>query len=113
MDKLFESQLDKLKKHHFLILYWAAEAEVDKIKYNITNVFDDLKAHGITRTKQSAMSYIDVLSALCFIEVKEESNRKNIYLSKYGEMALERVVANDLFKLEKSIYLSQYTGGKR
>ena len=109
MEKLFEEQLKKLKKHHFLILYWSAEAEVGKVKYNITNVFDDLKAQGITRTKQSAMSYIDVLEGLCFIEIKEERNRKNIYISEYGEVALERLVSDKLFKLEKSIYL----GGTR
>ena len=109
MEKLFEEQIRKLKKHLYLILYWAAEAEVAKLKYNITNVFDDLKALGITRTKQSAMSYIDVLEALCFIDVKEERNRKNIYISEYGETALERVVSRKQFNIEKSTYL----GGSR
>jgi hypothetical protein len=109
MEKLFEEQVNKLKKHHYLILYWAAEAEVTKSKYNITNVFDDLKALGITRTKQSAMSYIDVLEALCFIDVKEERNRKNIYISEYGETALEKLVSEKQFKIEKSTYL----GGSR
>jgi hypothetical protein len=109
MEKLFEEQVSKLKKHHYLILYWAAEAEVAKRKYNITNVFDDLKALGITRTKQSAVSYIDVLEALCFIDVKEERNRKNIYISSYGETALEKLVSEKQFKIEKSTYL----GGSR
>lgn len=109
MVDIFENQLKKLKKHHFLILYWSAEAEVKNVKYNITNVFDDLKIIGITRTKQSAMTYIDVLDALCFIKVKEESNRKNIYISEYGEIVLERLVEDSLYNVEKSTFL----GGKR
>ena len=105
MDELFKNQLDKVKRHHFLILYWAAEAEVNGRKYNITNIFDDLKYIGITRTKQNAMAYVEVLDALCFIDVKEERNRKNVYLSEYGEKALEELVKNKSFELEKSNFL--------
>jgi len=105
---LFEKQLQKIKRHHFLILYWAAEAEVLGEKYNITNVFDDLKMASITRTKQNAMSYVEVLDALCLIEIKEESNRKNIYLSEYGETALEKLVKKNSYKIEASNHL----GGK-
>jgi hypothetical protein len=109
MKDLFEEQLKKLKRHHFLILYWAAEAEVNGVRYNITNVFDDLKMAGITRTKQSAVSYVETLDALCLITVKEESNRKNIYLSSYGETALEKLVTEKSFEILKSNYL----GGKK
>ena len=109
MEDIFEEQLKRIKKHHFLILYWSAEAEVNGYKYNITNIFDDLKILGITRTKQSAMTYIDVLYSLCFIEVREERNRKNIYITEYGELVLERLVESNSYKLEKSTFL----GGKR
>ena len=109
MEELFLKQLDKIKRHHFLILYWAAEAEVRGVKYNITNVFDDLKMIGVTRTKQSAMAYVEVLDALCLVNVREESNRKNIYISEYGEKALEELVKNRSFEVEKSNFL----GGKK
>ena len=109
MEELFSKQLEKIKRHHFLILYWAAEAEVGRVKYNITNVFDDLKMIGVTRTKQSAMSYVEVLDALCLVEVREESNRKNIYISEYGEKALEELVKSRSFEVEKSNFL----GGKK
>ena len=109
MEELFSKQLEKIKRHHFLILYWAAEAEVDGVRYNITNVFDDLKMIGVTRTKQSAMSYVEVLDALCLVDVREESNRKNIYISEYGEKALEELVKNRSFEVEKSNFL----GGKK
>ena len=107
--KLLEKQFSKLKRHHYLILYWAAQAEVAGKKYNITNVFDDLKAVGATRTKQNAVSYVEVLDALCLIEVREESNRKNLYITEYGEQALEQQARRQTYQLEGSAFL----GGKK
>ena len=109
LENLWKRQIGKLKRHHYLILYWTAQAEVANKKYNITNVFDDLKAGGLTRTKQNAVSYVDVLDALCLIEVKEESNRKNLYITSYGEHALEQQARMNRYKLEGSSYL----GGKK
>ena len=105
MENLFTEQLIRLKEHHFLILYWAAEAEVKGLKYNITNAFDDLKDLGITRTKQSVMSYVDSLYTLCFIDVFEERNRKNIYLAESGAEALEELVGRSNFKTKKSRFM--------
>ena len=105
MNQLFENQLARLKEYHFLILYWAAEAEVKGVRYNITNAFDDLKDLGITRTKQSVMAYVESLYALCFIDMKEERNRKNIYLAESGALALEELVKNSNFKTKKSRFL--------
>ncbi len=105
MENLFTEQLKRQKEHHFLILYWAAEAEVQGVKYNITNVFDDLKDLGITRTKQRVMAYVESLYALCFIDIKDERNRKNIYLSDAGADALERMVGESNFKTKTSRYM--------
>ncbi len=105
MDKLFESQISGLRETHFLILYWSALAEEKGIKYNITNVFDDLKYQGITRTKQSAVSYVDSLHYLCFIRRAEESNRKNIYISVNGAKALEYLVSKKVFQPKESMFL--------
>ncbi len=105
MENLFNKQIVKLKEHHFHILYWAAQSEVCKKKYNITNIFDDLKINGITRTKQNAMAYIEALDSLCFIETKDESNRKNIYITEAGEHALEELVKNNNYNIKKSIFL--------
>ena len=105
MENLFTEQLKRQKEHHFLILYWAAEAEVQGVKYNITNVFDDLKDLGITRTKQRVMAYVESLYALCFIDIKDERNRKNIYLSDAGADALERMVSESNFKTKTSRYM--------
>ena len=105
MDQLFKNQLSRLKEYHFLILYWAAEAEVKGVKYNITNAFDDLKDLGITRTKQSVMAYVESLYNLCFIDMKEERNRKNIYLAECGALALEELVKSSNFKTQKSRFL--------
>ena len=93
-DPLFIKQLDRLKQPHFLLLYWAAQAEIRSIKYNITNAFDDLKDAHITRTKQSVVACVDVLEALCLIDVKDENNRKNIYVTDNGAKALEYLVQN-------------------
>jgi len=103
--ELLYKQIDGLEVTHFLILYWTAVAEGKGICYNITNVFDDLKFVNMTRTKQSAMSFIDVLKYLQFIEVRDEGNRKNLYISKEGGSALERMVKNTKFSIKKSIYL--------
>ncbi len=105
MDKLLDSQIGRLEESQFLILYWAAQAETLNIKYNITNVFDDLKDLKITRTKQSATSFIEGLYMLCFINVVEESNRKNIYISEYGAEALERLVNMSKIKVQTSRFL--------
>jgi hypothetical protein len=105
MDDLFTEQHRRLKECHFLILYWAAEAEVKGLKYNITNAFDDLKDLGITRTKQSVMAYVESLNMLCFIDVKEERNRKNIYLAESGALALEELVKENNFKTKKSRFM--------
>ncbi len=105
MEKLFKNQVNKTELHHFLILYWAAQAEVNETKYNITNVFDDLKELSITRTKQNAIAYVEALSSLCFIDLKDESNRKNIYLTEFGAKALEELVKNKKYKIKKSRFL--------
>ena len=105
MDELFPEQLKRLKEHHFLILYWAAEAEVRGVKYNITNAFDDLKDLGITRTKQSVMAYVESLHMLCFVDMKDERNRKNLYLSESGARALEELVKSSSFKTKKSRFM--------
>lgn len=105
MGELFTEQLKRLKEYHFLILYWAAEAEVRGLKYNITNAFDDLKDLGITRTKQSVMAYVESLHMLCFIDVKDERNRKNLYLGDSGARALEELVKNSSFKTKKSRFM--------
>lgn len=105
MENLFTEQLARQKEHHFLILYWSAEAEVKGVKYNITNAFDDLKDLGITRTKQSVMAYVESLYSLCFLDVREERNRKNLYLSEFGAEALENLVENSHFKIQKSRFM--------
>lgn len=105
MNNQFKDQLERLKEYHFLVLYWAAEAEVKGVKYNITNAFDDLKDLNITRTKQSVVAYVEALYALCFIDMKEERNRKNIYLSEYGAQALESLVKNSNFSTKPSRFL--------
>ncbi len=105
MEKLFEQQVKRLQEHHFLILYWAALAEDKGLRYNITNAFDDLKFQGVTRTKQTAVAYIEALDVLNFIELKDESNRKNIYITEYGAEALAMLVSHKNFKTRKSGYL--------
>lgn len=107
MDSLYKEQLKRLKECHFLVLYWAADAEVKGVRYNITNAFDDLKELGITRTKQSVMAYVESLYMLCFIEVRDERNRKNIYLSEAGAQALEDLVKDGSFKIKRSRFLEE------
>jgi hypothetical protein len=105
MNDLFAEQVSRLREYHFLILFWAAEAEVKGMKYKITNAFDDLKDLGITRTKQSVMAYVEALNSLCFIDLKEERNRKNIYLAEAGARALEALVSSSNFKPKQSRFL--------
>ena len=105
---LWKKQLGRLKRPHFLILYWAAQAEVMHRKYNITNAFDDLKTVGETRTKQNAVCFVETLEALCLIDVREQSNRKNIYITEVGEKALEMQARQQTYKLVGSTFL----GGK-
>jgi hypothetical protein len=109
MKDLFEKQLSQLKEAHFLALYWTAKAEEKNMKYNITNIFDDLKYVGATRTKQSAVAFVDALAALCFIEVTGEGNRKHLYISSFGAKALESLLSDSKFKIKKSMFLE---GGK-
>ena len=105
MTDLFERQLGKLRENHFLILYWAAKAEEKGVKYNITNVFDDLKFSGSTRTKQSAVAVIEALSVLCFLDISGDGNRKHIYITTFGAKALEVLLSTSKFKIKKSIFL--------
>jgi len=105
MKSLFTDQVQNLRESHFLVLYWVAQAEDKKRHYNITNCFDDLKSHGITRTKQSAVAIIDALVALCFVELRDEGNRKNLYISEYGAKALETLVLQQAFSLKRSMFL--------
>jgi len=102
---LFVEQVEHLFESHFLVLYWAAQAEDRKIKYNITNAFDDLKSAGITRTKQNAVAILDALAALRFIQIRGEANRRHIYISPYGGKALEFTVVKNKFKPRKSAFL--------
>lgn len=104
---LFTKQVDQLKEYHFLILYWVAKAESEKTKYNITNVFDDLKSTGVTRTKQNVVTYIESLATLYFIRLIDEHNRKNLYITNYGAKALEILVKQRLFNVKPSTYLER------
>ncbi len=102
---LMTKQIGQLKECHFHILCWVAQAENKKIKYNITNVFDDLKHWQITRTKQSAMTYIESLSLLCFIAILLEQNRRNLYITKEGAKALEILIKQRSFTTKSSLFL--------
>ncbi|MCF7791871.1 MAG: hypothetical protein K9L78_01005 [Victivallales bacterium] len=105
LNELLENQILNLKKPHFHILYWTAMAEEKGVLYNITNIFDDLKFIKATRTKQSAVAYVEALASLCFITINSESNRKNIYITKYGARALEYLLSKQIYKTEKSLFL--------
>lgn len=105
MQELFERQAAQLRDPHFLILYWVTQAEDRGIRYNITNAFDDLKGLGITRTKQNVVAYVETLAALCFIEVREESNRKNLYITQYGGRALKILLEGRRFTFQPSRFL--------
>ena len=108
MNELLEKQILNLRETHFHIMYWAAMAEEREVLYNITNIFDDLKFIKFTRTKQSAVAFVEALSALCFITVNGESNRKNIYITKYGARALEYLLSNNSYKIKKSLFLEVF-----
>ncbi|MFA6815312.1 MAG: hypothetical protein WCS73_03365 [Lentisphaeria bacterium] len=105
--ELCEAQLSRLKQAHYLILLWSAKSESQGYKYNITNCFDDLKHAGITRTKQTAVAVIESVASLCFIEIRDERNRKNIYITKYGAKALANIATSNRFELISSAYLEE------
>jgi len=102
---LFQEQVDGLQAAHFLVLCWAAAAEDRHSRYNITNCFDDLKYSGITRTKQSAVSVIEALAVLRFIELRDEGNRRHIFITRHGARALENLVLKRKFTPVKSYFL--------
>lgn len=105
MDDLFQQQVAHLNESHFLVLSWSAQAEDRAIRYNITNAFDDLKFAGITRTKQNAVAVVEALHALRFIDVRDEGNRKNIYITRYGARALEAMVLAEACSPKPSVFL--------
>ncbi|MBT3288060.1 MAG: hypothetical protein HN849_25145 [Victivallales bacterium] len=105
MNSLFEEQVSHLAEEHFLVLYWATQSEGVARRYNITNCFDDLKFSGITRTKQTAMATVAALDALRFVEVRDEGNRKNIYITTHGAKALRQLVLDQAFSPKPSLHL--------
>ena len=102
---LFDEQVGRLQEIHYQILYWSAIGEDRHAKYNITNLFDDLKSAGLTRTKQTAVAAVAALSTLCFIDLRDEHNRKNIYITHFGARALEMMVTHSRFQPRKSVFL--------
>lgn len=78
-------------------------SEAESIKYNITNCFDDLKHANITRTKQTAVSIVETLWALCYVDIREERNRKNIYITSHGAKALEKLIKSNRYTVKKSL----------
>ena len=105
--ELFMQQLERLGEEHFLVLLWAAMSADRNRKYNITNCFDDLKAGGITRTKQTAVAVVEAMHLLCLIDVKDERNRKNIYLTNFGGQALAKLAESGRFQSKKSHFLEE------
>jgi len=105
-NELFEAQMSRLTEEHFLVLYWATICEDKGVKYNITNCFDDLKHSGITRTKQTAVAVVEAMRLMCLIDIRDERNRKNIYLTKYGGQALKRLLTSG-FTAKDSSYLKE------
>jgi len=105
MNDLFEEQVNSLGESHFLVLSWAAQAEDRKVHYNITNCFDDLKYNAITRTKQNAVAVVDSLCLLRFVDIREEGNRKNLYITTYGAQALASLVLSRTFTPKRSAFL--------
>ena len=89
METLFDDQLSMLAQPHVNILYWAAIAEDRDAPYNITNAFDDLKHLKLTRTKQTVYAFIEALRVCCFLDIKEQGNKKNLFITRYGAKALE------------------------
>ncbi len=105
MTDLFEEQVLNLAESHFLILYWAAQCEGRQVKYNITNCFDDLKSCGITRTKQTAVAAVEALTALRFLALRGEGNRRNLYITRHGARALEALVRRQAYAPRPSAFL--------
>ena len=105
--ELFEAQLSRLSEEHFLVLLWATMCEDKKVKYNITNCFDDLKHSGITRTKQTAVAVVEAMHLLCLIDIRDERNRKNIYITPYGGQALKKLVESGRYQAKASSYLEE------
>lgn len=104
---LFKLQLERLCEEHFLVLLWAAMSADKQMKYNITNCFDDLKASGITRTKQTAVAAVEAMKLLCLIDIKDERNRKNIYLTDFGGQALAKLASLGRFQSKRSQFLEE------
>gem|GEM_PF-787746 len=104
---LFGEQVQRLTESHFLVLLWAATAEDRQRPYNITNCFDDLKHAGLTRTKQNAVASVEALRALCFLAVRDEGNRKNIYITTHGARALQSLVLEQRYIVRESLFLKE------
>jgi len=107
VDGLFEQQVSQLTQAQYLVLLWATQGEGLGVKYNLTNCFDDLKHAGITRTKQTAVAVVESVRSLCFIEIKDERNRKNIYITKWGAQALAALVGAGHFQNLESLFLRE------
>ena len=105
--ELFRQQVNRLDYAHFLVLCWCAQSEDLKIKYNITNCFDDLKSCGVTRTKQTVVSVVETLYALSFVDIRDERNRKNLYISGWGAKALQQMVLSEKYVMRNSAYLEE------
>ncbi|MBP5639194.1 MAG: hypothetical protein J6X55_06930 [Victivallales bacterium] len=108
ISELFKQQVARMTYAHFLVLCWCAQSEDLKVKYNITNCFDDLKSCGVTRTKQTAVAIVETLYTLSFVDVRDEKNRKNLYISAWGAKALQQMVLNQQYVMKKSSYLEDY-----
>lgn len=107
-ESILINQVKRLEEPHFLILLWCSRANYLKKDYNITNVFDDLKRHNLTRTKQNAVSYIEGLHLLSYIDILSKSNKKNLLVTNLGLEVLSSLVKEDKFSIEKkSIYLEE------
>ncbi len=105
--ELIDRQLSRLGEEHFLVLYWATLSEVQRVKYNITNCFDDLKHTGLTRTKQTAVAAVEAMRLLCLIDIRDERNRKNIYITKFGAQALKQLVESGNYTTRSSAFLEE------
>lgn len=105
MSDLFKEQVSGLQEAHFLVLYWVATAEDKGVKYNITNCFDDFKFLKITRTKQTAVAVVEALHALRFIDLRDEGNRRNLYITAHGAKALEMLVLRQSYQPKTSAFL--------
>lgn len=105
MSELFDEQVQHLTEAHFLVLYWAAEGEGRSRRYNLTNCFDDLKHCGITRTKQNATAAVDALVALRFLDLRDDGNRRNLYITHHGAKALAALVRRGVYAARPSAFL--------